>query len=65
MAEKTITLQLTLKCHERVSETAIERVLNAAIDKVRNKNGESLYVNINGWDVEVGKLNWVEAHVTR
>lgn len=64
MAEKTVTLQITIKCHEKVSETSIERELNGVLNK-RRHTPSSLYMYIDGHQCEVGFLQWTDAHVTR
>jgi hypothetical protein len=64
MAEKTITLQLVVKCHEKVSEKALERVLNRGINSVRSRTG-SIYIDVEGHQCETGFIQWVEAHVQR
>jgi len=64
MAEKTITMQLTIRCHDKVSETAIERVLNRAINRAR-VTPSSIYIDVDGHQCETGYVQWVEAHVKR
>jgi hypothetical protein len=64
LAEKTVTLQLVVKCHANVSETEIERVLNRGINSVRSRHG-SIYVDVDGHQCETGYVQWVEAHVQR
>jgi hypothetical protein len=63
MAEKTIVMQLTLKCDEKVSETEIERILNRGINSVCNRPGRS--IDVGGQRVEVGFVQWIEARVQR